>query len=524
MQPTTQINCMKWYFLLGIVASCLAASCRHSPADGHPADHAHDARGHHVDPDDVPLDPLSFTIYSAKTELFVEFKPMIKGMQSRLAVHLTALGDIFTAIDTGRLTLSIIEGGQIRQSVTAENPDAPGLFRLSITPAQAGDVDLVFLLRTPDGSDSINIHHVQVFEDEPAALAAYATATPSAAAGLTYSKEQAWKVEFANTSAVIEPFADVIRTTGRIEVAPGDMTTLTAQVGGILSYLRPGLLPGTPVALHQPLFSLRPGEVVQSNLGTAILQAEQEVETARKQYERARDLASDKIVSEKDLLEAKRRYDAATARLADLEVTKDFQRRQQTIHSPMTGFLLALDAGNGAYVMAGQPVATVTANKRMLVRADLSQRHFPLLQRIQSANIERPDGHVFRSQDLHGRVVASGHVTAEGSPFVPFYVEIDRAEGLIPGAVVQLYLQTDPKPALVIPAGSILEEQGNYYVYVQTGGESFQKRDIRIGATDGLRVVVLTGLKPGERVVSKGAYQIRLATAAGAIPAHGHEH
>ena len=45
-----------------------------------------------------------------------------------------------------------------------------------------------------------------------------------------------------------------------------------------------------------------------------------------------------------------------------------------------------------------------------------------------------------------------------------------------------------------------------------------------MGANDGQKVQVLTGVAEGERVVTKGGYQIKLSQASGALPAHGHEH
>jgi membrane fusion protein, heavy metal efflux system len=77
---------------------------------------------------------------------------------------------------------------------------------------------------------------------------------------------------------------------------------------------------------------------------------------------------------------------------------------------------------------------------------------------------------------------------------------------------------------LVIPVSALIEEQGVFYAYVQTEGESFQKRELKLGANDKEKVQVLSGLTEGERVVTKGAYQIKLSQASGTMPAHGHEH
>jgi multidrug efflux pump subunit AcrA (membrane-fusion protein) len=67
-------------------------------------------------------------------------------------------------------------------------------------------------------------------------------------------------------------------------------------------------------------------------------------------------------------------------------------------------------------------------------------------------------------------------------------------------------------------------EAGRPYVFVQLGGESFARRYIEITTRDGDLVGVRAGLKPGERVVTRGAYDVQLASAAGGLPAEGHVH
>jgi multidrug efflux pump subunit AcrA (membrane-fusion protein) len=59
---------------------------------------------------------------------------------------------------------------------------------------------------------------------------------------------------------------------------------------------------------------------------------------------------------------------------------------------------------------------------------------------------------------------------------------------------------------------------------VQVSGETFQKRELKVGIRDSGFVQVLEGIKAGERVVTKGAYAIRLSSISGVIPAHGHAH
>ncbi len=77
---------------------------------------------------------------------------------------------------------------------------------------------------------------------------------------------------------------------------------------------------------------------------------------------------------------------------------------------------------------------------------------------------------------------------------------------------------------MAVPDSALVEEGGRFIVFVQLGGETFDKRDVTLGLRDGNWVQVLAGLKEGERIVTKGAYAIRLASVSGVIPAHGHAH
>ena len=191
----------------------------------------------------------------------------------------------------------------------------------------------------------------------------------------------------------------------------------------------------------------------------------------------------------------------------------------------MGGFLKNVLVANGQFVNAGQPLATISKSKRLLLRADISQKYFPKLASFTAANFKTADGgQVFSTRNLNGRVVSTGKSAEAGSPFLPIHFEIDNVGNFIPGSVVEVFLQSGSKPALVIPISALLEEQGIFYAYVQTEGESFQKRELKLGASDGMNVQVLSGIAEGERVVTKGAYQIKLSTASGALPAHGHEH
>lgn len=77
---------------------------------------------------------------------------------------------------------------------------------------------------------------------------------------------------------------------------------------------------------------------------------------------------------------------------------------------------------------------------------------------------------------------------------------------------------------VVVPKAAVLTEAGRPFVFVQTSGESFARRFIDIAGRDGELVGVRSGVRLGERVVTRGAYDVQLASAAGGLPAEGHVH
>ena len=82
----------------------------------------------------------------------------------------------------------------------------------------------------------------------------------------------------------------------------------------------------------------------------------------------------------------------------------------------------------------------------------------------------------------------------------------------------------EAETVVVVPEAALLEDYGNYSVIVQTGGESFERRPVRIGKRNGKNAQVLGGLQEGEVVVTIGNYQVKMASMSGETPGHGHEH
>jgi RND family efflux transporter MFP subunit len=467
------------------------------------------------------LEPLAYTLYSERTELFVEFKPLVVGSTSRFAAHFTVLGENFSALTEGKVTVSLIVGEKgIRNS--ADSPSSPGIFRLALNPTTAGTGRLTFDIATKDYTDQMVIENIPVYTDRNAALGQQTVAVNGS--DITYLKEQAWDVEFANAPVSKKAFSDIIKTSGQILSARGDEIMVTANASGTVLFSGNQTIVGSEVGTGTHLFSISGGNITKGNIDVAYKEAKANYDKTKADFGRASELVKDKIVSEKDFLESKAAFE--NARTTFNTIAENYSAKGQNIASPMGGFVKNILVSEGQFVEAGTPLAILSKNKKLVLQVNVSQRYFNKLPTIIAANFKTVGSEtVFDTQELNGKIISFGKSAAANSPFLPVTFEIDNIGNLIPGSVAEVYLKSSPIPdALVVPATSLMEEQGSFYVYVQTGGESFQKREVKPGASDGLNVQLLSGVLEGERVVTKGAYQIKLSSASGGLPAHGHEH
>jgi RND family efflux transporter MFP subunit len=467
------------------------------------------------------LPSLSYTIYTEKTELFAEFRSIVVGDTMKLGGHFTQMGELFTAITDGTITLSLVVGNNtISQESTVSS--SPGIFRYAILPAKAGVGKLVFDIKNKDYTDQIVIDNVAVFADVKAAQASIKEEPKGNQ--ISYLKEQAWKVEFANMLVKRQPFTEVIKTTGEVLPAQGDEMVITANTNGVVTFTGNNAVVGTSVRTGETLFSISGKNLTDGNTETRFTQAKVAYDKAKADFDRAQELVKDNIVSQKDFQGIKARYETEQANFNNL--SRNYQSGGQKVVAPISGFIKNVLVTEGQYVSVGQPIASVSQNRSLMLKADVSQKYFLKLPLISSANFKTAyDNKTYSIESLNGKLLSYGKSNDANTLFIPVTFSFDNKGEVVPGSLVDVYLKLQPfDGAIVIPVSALIEEQGVFYAYVQTAGESFVKRELTLSGSDGMNVQVLAGLNEGERVVTKGAYQIKLATASGAIPAHGHAH
>jgi len=480
-------------------------------------------RHNHETKEDAHGETLQFVAYSADLEVFAESTPFAVGQTSEILAHFTLLKN-FKPLPESTITATLkMEQNAVHQIL--QKPIRPGIYKFSLQPKATGAGKLVFDIKTTQVISQIVIPNITVYSDEHEANEAAADAEITSSNGARFSKEQSWKIDFATFEARREPFGQIIRATAQIQPSQGDERVITAQAGGTVFFPNDNVVEGKAVNAGQVLFSIDGSGMADNNLSVRYAEAESEYRRAKAEYDRKQELAKDNIVSQSDLLKAKTDFSNAEAVYNHLH--KNFATGKQIVSSPMNGFVTGVLVRNGEYAEAGQAVLVVSQNRNLLIKAELQPKYYNVLSQITSANIRLMNSNrTYSLEELGGRVVSFGKSTDIANPQIPVLFQVNNKTGMLPGSFVELFIKTQTNTqAITIPNEAIIEEMGNYFVYVQLTPELFEKRMIKKGVTDGVRTEITEGVAEGERVISKGAMMVKLSQASGALDPHaGHVH
>lgn len=337
---------------------------------------------------------------------------------------------------------------------------------------------------------------------------------------IMFTPDQAKSVGLEVIEVKPDKFHQVIKTSGQILSAQGDEVTISATSSGIVSFNKGSLNEGSAVGAGESLLSISSKNMVD---GDPIVKAKSAYDIAQHEYKRAESLIGDKLISEKEYNEIKLNYE--NAKVAYQAIAQRSSSRGITISTPIAGFIKSKLVSEGQYVDVGQVLLTVTKNRKLQLRADVSERYYNDLSSIVSANFKTSyDNKVYQMSDLNGRLTSYGRSTNSQEYYIPANFEFDNVGQIIAGTYVEVFLLGQVRENVIsIPVSSLTEEQGVYFVYLQEHPDAYKKQEVKIGTSDGSAVEILYGLKTGDKVVSKGAYYVKLASTASSVP-HAHEH
>lgn len=483
-------------------------------ADGHADNHAESGE--------------KLTHFSDKSELFVEFPALVVGQPATFVAHFTWLAD-FKPVTKGRLTVVLDGGAAPEERFAIDAPSVPGIYKPVVTPKTTGKRELTLIVETDRRVLTHELGLIDVFADAKAAQAGH---DEHEDAGIGFTKEQQWKIDFATVEAVKGITRESVAATGTVRAQPDGEALLAAPVAGLVRTAGSFPRVGQAVKKGQVLAYLAPrlgGETDHATLEAAAAKARIALEQARRERERMESLFKDEAVAEKRLIEARTdesmaaaEHDAARQRLGQLGDGNG----GIALRAPINGVVADVAVTPGAFVAEGAPLIHIANTGKLWLEARVPESDIGHLGAPSDAWFAL-DG--FASSftietGKTGRLVAIGNVVDAATRTVPVIFEFANPGRALPlglTAKVQLF-SGGSRDGVLVPASAVQDESGTNVVYVQTGGESFERHIVQIGTRDGERVAIKAGLEAGQRVVSKGAYLIRLSSSKSGPAGHAH--
>lgn len=495
------------FFNLTIAAVLLmVVSCSH--------DHHHDTETHEHE-------AISVTLWSDSTELFMEYPPLVVGEDAKFLIHLSDMKD-FKAVTEGTLQIDFIGDQGNKLSFTEQKPARDGIYIPVIKFNNPGNYTMTMVLSGSQVSDKIVVSDIVVYASE----SDVPHEEEAGSSDIGFLKEQQWKIDFATEPAQIRMMQGSYKTSGEIIAKPDYYSKIVSPVSGIITtnvnttFPKPGMY----VNKGDVMITVSPSVDVNTN----IEKIRNDYLLAKSEYERVKNLFDVKAVSQKRLEETKFDFEAKQAGYNALMNQIKFTENGYAIVAPINGYIENILISPGSHIQGGQELFTLINPSRLVLKTNVPASKFELANESKDASF-KVEGYneELRISSLNGRKISVSSILNNENRTLPVYFEFSNPQNKFKtGMYAEVFLKTDEiSDHLSIPVSALVDEDGLHTAYVHTEGESFQKRILKTGVSDAGYIQVIEGIKVGERVVTRGAYQIRLAALSpeSAI-GHGHVH
>jgi membrane fusion protein (multidrug efflux system) len=234
----------------------------------------------------------------------------------------------------------------------------------------------------------------------------------------------------------------------------------------------------------------------------SLAEAEAALAESQNNFKRSRDLYTQQAlsVSQLDLIEAtlkgnQARVDVAKARLADTIIRASFDGN--------TGFRRV---SVGSLVSPGTVITTLDDASLIKLDFTVPETYLYVLKKqlpVLAGTAGLP------GREFTGKVSQIDSRVDPVSRSIAVRAELPNPKGeLRPGMFMTVKLQGEVTPALLVPEGAIVPEQGRVFVFVVENGQA-TRREVKLGKRRPGEVEVVEGLKEGERVVVEGTQNLR---------------
>ena len=377
-----------------------------------------------------------------------------------------------------------------------------------------------------DRTDAHEGHDHAAEEDDEADLhAGHGHSEDEADAGLiTLPKQEQWSFPFAVAVAEEREIQASIPAPGELVAPPGGLVHVSSPFAGRITVDGPSVGPGDRVRAGETLALIAP-----TSLDNSYVRTRADVVEAQLEADRAEHLFAAGAIPQRRVVEARRNLDVAVAAFEAAGGTLDRVEEDGTdpdlyyLRSPIEGVVALRDKALGAQVESGEHTFTIVNASTLWFVARMPARYASETNRVRGAWFNVEGG---TTAYTSSSVLAIGNMIDPSSRTLAVRFGVPNSSGALKvGMLAEGHvLLGDPVPGVAVPVAAIQDENNLPVIYVMLTGDTFERRVVATGPSDGLWTIVSSGIAFGERVVTLGAYQVNLAALGVVAPAHDHAH
>jgi len=480
-------------------------------------DHDHSAEEDSHDHAHADGPTVGVTQWVGDYELFMEYPVLAVDLHGSFIIHLTDLRDFSPVLD-GKILLDFKHETGKTYSFKSTHVARDGIFTPELALPYTGRYDFTLRYQKDGNETRFEIGEIIVYLNAEK----FPESRETFEEGISFLKEQQWKIDFGTEVVSRKNLRPSVHSVGVVKPVQTSYVDIVAPVDGIISYSQNNqmVIPGSDVEKNQHLLTLTPpfdgsGSWTERNLA---------FEQAKNDFQRAERLITSGSISQREYEEFKNRYEVQKAGFE--EYNSDSNSQLMTLNAPLKGKVVNVLVHPGQKVEAGQVLMTVVDLSNVWVQMQLFERDFYAMEKPVEATINitgREESIIVDKTQF--RLLNSGQIFDPVSHTLPVLFSMPNADGILRlEQRIHVDLFGDSSiPFLSVDRNAVINDNGQDVVFVQVEGEFFEKRTVKTGITDNGNVAILGGISEGERVVTKGAYLVKLASITTEV-GHGHTH
>ncbi len=313
-------------------------------------------------------------------------------------------------------------------------------------------------------------------------------------------------------SVMGESFQMQFITAGTVKAIPTQYAEIAPPFSGRVtkSYLKLGMKTST----ETPLFEISSPDFIEAQ--KLFFQAKSEMQLAEKTLKRQEDLMTNGVGTQKDLEEAQTAYDVANKEYENAVVgIKIFKANPNhlslgqalVVHSPIDGEVLENKVVLGQFIKDdATSIAVVAELSKIWIVGQVKEKDIRYIHKLDNCEIDiaaLPEKHI------KGKIFFIEEIVNEDTRSIQVLVEADNFDHTLkPGMYVTINFSELPIKAILISTKALLQMNDASFVFKETSTGKYLRQKVETDGTQNDSVVIRTGLKDGDRIITQGAYYI----------------